>query len=505
MSSPDLPHLLKTATTLITGVSGFITRNPGSFADKVAQRFRATPAGGPLASLAKIMPGTSTQERLGQLERAPQSTRIRYLRELLAYRPEFTTYSSGNHTGPVLHLLTNSLPHTNSGYSLRSHGVLTALQDTDFDALAVTRLGYPVTVGQVAKTPVENVDAIPYRRLLPWVMPSSTLSTTHETARQLIDIARETDAWAIHTTTPFENALAAEEAARALGIPWIYEVRGEPELTWLSRFDSRDPMEVMTASDSSYFQGRRAQETALAMRADAVVALSQVSADQLAQRGVDPKKIVVVPNALDATLIGRSVDKHALRRELGLPDPAHGQGQLIGSVSAVVGYEGFDTLIRSLTHLPDATAVIVGDGTELPALKDLAHELGLEKRVIFPGRVSSTQAWKWYGALDVFLVPRRDTPVCRTVTPIKPLAALALGVPVVASDLPALREVTGNLGHYAEPENPQALADAVAAALQAEPVKATEFLKQRTWSSIGKIYEQLYSELKAQTTEGGSE
>ena len=48
----------------------------------------------------------------------------------------------------------------------------------------------------------------------------------------------------------------------------------------------------------------------------------------------------------------------------------------------------------------------------------------------------------WYQALDVFCVPRLDTPVCRLVTPIKPMTAMALGRPVVVSSLPALRELT---------------------------------------------------------------
>ncbi|WJY92785.1 GDP-mannose-dependent alpha-(1-6)-phosphatidylinositol monomannoside mannosyltransferase [Corynebacterium faecale] len=487
----EFPHLLKTATTLITGSGGFLLRNPGSFVEKVAQRFRESPLGAPLAAMIKRMPAVSDHERLGQLELAPQTARIRNLRSLLSHRPDHTPTFPGEHTGPVIHLLTNSLPHTNSGYSLRSHGVLTALRSVGVSALAVTRLGYPVTVGRLSRTQQELVEGIAYHRLLPWVMPNSSLSVVRHTAADLIRIARSTDAWAIHTTTPFENALAAEHAARELGIPWIYEVRGEPELTWLSRFDPATPLDVEQAAHSSLFQGRRLQETALAMRADAVVALSSVSAEQLAERGVDPEKITVIPNAVDSDLIGKSTDRDALREELGLPT-----GPLVGSVSAMVGYEGFDTLIESLAQLSDLTAILVGDGTELPALKQLAADCGVINRVIFPGRVPAVDAWKWYAALDVFVVPRKDTPVCRTVTPIKPLAALALGIPVVTSDLPALREVTGNLGVYAEADDPEALALAVNKALRAAPVDATDFLEQRTWDAIGQRYAEMYAELK---------
>ena len=50
--------------------------------------------------------------------------------------------------GRVLHLLTNSLPHTASGYAQRSHSILVAQQQAGWEVLAVTRLGYPVQVGK---------------------------------------------------------------------------------------------------------------------------------------------------------------------------------------------------------------------------------------------------------------------------------------------------------------------------------------------------------------------
>src|SRR5699024_4787124 len=77
------------------------------------------------------------------------------------------------------------------------------------------------------------------------------------------------------------------------------------------------------------------------------------------------------------------------------------------------------------------------------------------------GKQPATTIWKWYAALDIFVIPRKNQDVCRTVTPIKTLMAQANGVPVVASDLPALREVTGNKAIYFRAEYPQELAGAV--------------------------------------------
>ena len=91
----------------------------------------------------------------------------------------------------------------------------------------------------------------------------------------------------------------------------------------------------------------------------------------------------------------------------------------------------------------DIRCALVGDGVSRPGLVALAAELGLGRSVcVIPGRVDRSSAMNWYQALDVFCVPRLDTPVCRLVTPIKPMTAMALGRPVVVSSLPALRELT---------------------------------------------------------------
>ncbi|WIM72126.1 glycosyltransferase [Corynebacterium suedekumii] len=154
-----------------------------------------------------------------------------------------------------------------------------------------------------------------------------------------------------------------------------------------------------------------------------------------------------------------------------------------------------DTLIRSLEYLPeDYVVLIVGDGAARPELEALAKTLGLEDRVIFAGRQPSAGIWLWYAALDVFALPRRDTKVTRTVTPIKPLSAMALDVPVAASDLPALREVTGERATYVPAGDAQALASAIEKTKDARQ-NGPEWTRQRTWRANGERYQAMYERL----------
>src|SRR5699024_9043878 len=119
-----------------------------------------------------------------------------------------------------------------------------------------------------------------------------------------------------------------------------------------------------------------------------------------------------------------------------------------------VRYEGIDTLIRATPLLPaNYQVVIVGAGEHLNDLKKLAEELKVDERILFVGAVPEYEAMSWYHEIDIFCVPRIDSEVTRSVTPLKSLPASALKVPIVASDLPALREVTGGYACFFEPEN----------------------------------------------------
>ena len=201
----------------------------------------------------------------------------------------------------------------------------------------------------------------------------------------------------------------------------------------------------------------------MALRADHVLVLSNTQAEDMIARGVPAEKLTVVPNSVDQELLDLPRAPSRKREQLGLPD-----GFWVGSVTAIVDYEGLPTLLEAVRILRDqgvpAYAALVGDGVALPSLLERARQLGISDFVVAPGRLPPDEALLWYQALDVFTIPRRDTEVTRSVTPIKGLQAMALGIPLVVSDLPALTEVSSKDGQgvAVAPEDPQALAIALA-------------------------------------------
>jgi glycosyltransferase involved in cell wall biosynthesis len=481
---------------LVEGVVGDGTTGP-------AGRLRAAWAAGDVAAIR----GTTTRTRTERHVRDALLGQIALLEPdtdagATSSRPDRPAAKAGQIA--VHHHLTNSLPHTQSGYTLRSHAILTAQRAAGLRLSATTRAGYPLSIGALGARGTDLVDGVGYRRLVPRSLPADHRRRLDDGVDLLVRVLEKEQPDVVHATTPWTTGDAARAAAHRLGLPWVYEVRGLPEETWAASHATPEARDRATASER--YALIRAKETELAFAADHVVTLSGTMRDELVGRGVPPERIAVVPNAVDEALLTTpALSPAEARAELGLPVG----GAVIGTVSSIVGYEGLDTVLRTVAALRsrglDVSALIVGDGVARPGLLRLAEELGISEHAHLPGRVPRDVARTYIAALDVLTVPRRPDRVTRLVTPLKPLEAMAIGRPVVASDLPALAEVLSPLdggspaGLLVSPDDVDAWADAVAGLLEEGDRRESlvtagrEVASERTWSRLVTRYADVYA------------
>ena len=388
----------------------------------------------------------------------------------------------------ILHVVTNSLPVTQAGSTIRTHRIAGAQRDLGWDARVVTRPGYPVTHGDLRADDPQVLDGVSYHRLLPLVMPpEESLAPVY--AGLLGNLVDRLLPDVLHAASDQVNAAAAREVGRSRGIPVAYEARSFFEDTWLARHGGEDAREVDT------FRLLQQRHTDVLLAADVVTTLGTGMRDAIIARGVDPARVFITPNAVPMDFLDVR-DVRASRERLGVPSALW-----IGSVATINDDEGMDTLVEAIALLReagiDARGLIVGDGPGLVAVRALAHDLHVP--LISPGRVPVEEVKTWFDALDVFGLPRRDSSVYRLVTPLKPLEAQARGIPTVGSDLPAITEVLAPGSALVRPDDPRALAEALLPladpALRAEQgERARRWIAEtRTWPSVMEAYRSAYA------------
>ncbi|HEX8694179.1 MAG TPA: glycosyltransferase family 4 protein [Longimicrobium sp.] len=185
-------------------------------------------------------------------------------------------------------------------------------------------------------------------------------------------------------------ALAAERVARRLGVPFVFEVRDLWPESLLAAGGRRGP-------------GYRALDRIarrLYRRADRVVVLARGSATYLAERGVDPAKLVHVPNGVDAAAFAkvRRPERPGLTCVYtGAHGPANGLEAVLDAAERLRGRGG----IRFL---------LVGDGPSKAGLVDDAARRGLEN-VEFRSPVPKAAMPALLAEADAGLMVLREAPL----------------------------------------------------------------------------------------------
>ena len=73
-------------------------------------------------------------------------------------------------TGRVLHIVTNALPSTSAGYTVRTHQIAVAQRAAGMDPHVMTECGFPVAQGRLDARRTVDLDGVTYHRLLPLTM-----------------------------------------------------------------------------------------------------------------------------------------------------------------------------------------------------------------------------------------------------------------------------------------------------------------------------------------------
>ncbi|HSL75158.1 MAG TPA: glycosyltransferase family 1 protein [Ilumatobacteraceae bacterium] len=262
---------------------------------------------------------------------------------------------------------------------------------------------------------------------------------------------------------------------------------------------TRRPM-VLTIHDlqyltyPDYLSGRKRRYLSWAIprsvRSAAVVAVptEYVRRTVVDAFGTDPDRVVVVPHGIESTLGAAAPSEFELRRDHGL-----GSGRVLVFPAITHPHKGHRFLLEVMARHwkdPDLRLVLLGGAGSAESEVDAAvRRLGLERRVVRPGRVSDAARDGLIALADALVFPSEYEGFGAPV-----VEAMALGTPVVCSDQPALAEVVGDAG-LVLPRNIDAWADALDVVDRRAPEmrtaghrRAASFTAERSGAGLAAAY-----------------
>lgn len=219
-------------------------------------------------------------------------------------------------------------------------------------------------------------------------------------------------------------------------------------------------------------------------RASLIVSTNQWKCDQLVEKfHVPVERILVERNAVDAAGSDQ-VSKVEARAKLGL-DPA---ARYVVYTGQFYPWKGTDTLAEAAALVPDAQFVFVGGvDADFAASKERWERV---KNIRFTGQVSYSEAALWQKAADILVIPNtaKEEISAHYTSPMKLFEYMASGNPIVASDIPSIREVVDEtVVYFAQPDNAESFAQAIQEALS-DPLaaeraqRANDLAGEHTWA-----------------------
>lgn len=242
----------------------------------------------------------------------------------------------------------------------------------------------------------------------------------------------------LHAHAMFFCGISSVIVGKILKIPVFYEVRS----LW------------MLPKDSLYKTFIHKLSTKLVLKIELftmrlskkVFVINENLKDQLIDLGIKKEKLVVIKNAVNTTLISKNLSKI---KEGFVRDQI-----TLGYIGSITPYEGIPFMLRALQIINNNEKKIkliiygsVREAKELEVIKEKIKEYSLDRYVEYKGSINPSEVYKAYQEIDVIVNPRLKNKITDTVTPLKPLEAMAYKKIFIGSDVGGIKDLLSNCDH----------------------------------------------------------
>lgn len=229
----------------------------------------------------------------------------------------------------------------------------------------------------------------------------------------------------IHSNT-FVPTLAGEVICRTLNLPHlatIHDVYLQTDREFWKKWSSQNEVSFLSKNIGYLFE-----KLILKLPFTKVHTVSQTSKKDLIKAGMQPEKIFVVPNGINREEYRISIKKKPFQ---------------ICYIGRILFYKNLDTVIKAfkkmVSNQPLSKFVIAGKGPYEQNLKELTSRLGLEKNILFAGRISNREKLQLLAESQLMVQPSLVEGFGITV-----IESFCCGTPVLASNVMPLPELVKN-------------------------------------------------------------
>ncbi|MCG2429979.1 glycosyltransferase family 4 protein [Aequorivita xiaoshiensis] len=400
----------------------------------------------------------------------------------------------------VLHILYQSLPQV-SGSSIRSRDTLMSQKNIGLDVVAITS----DFQGSVDGGKEDIINGIRYIRT---TSRKETVITDNKKgvlvqlkklfsivsfSYKLFNCVKREKPDVLHAHAMFYCGIPAILIGKLKKIPVVYEFRS----LWM--FQNKTTKK--TKLDLLVENFLVSLETFTLKQVDAAVFLNDDLRTYFESKGNKFKNSYVVNNAVNLAHIEELTSKNAQsenRKEL-----------VFGYIGTLTAYEGIEFLVECFQELNDLgiknKLLIYGDGISREAIIDVINSRPDIDTIKYLGKVSPNDIPQAFSGIDVVVNPRLNNDVTQSVTPLKPLEAMAYKKLFIGSDVGGILALISpnKNGFIFKSENKESLKNIIKRILQLSDDEKSQVLEnalmfvqqEKSWQKNALMYEKLYNSL----------
>lgn len=400
----------------------------------------------------------------------------------------------------VLHVLYQSLPQV-SGSSIRSRDILMSQKEIGIDVVAITS-GFQ---GSVDGDKEDLINGIRYIRTSTRKETAITDSKKSVIAQlkkflaiipfaiKLYRCVKKEKPDLLHAHAMFYCGVPAVLIGKLKNIPVVYEFRS----LWV--FQNKNTQK--SGLEVSLEKFLLSIEKFTLKRADAAVFLNEDLRRYFEEKKKAFKNSYVINNGVNLSFIRQLISE--------APNRASNDTLVFGYIGTLTAYEGIEFMIETFQELYDEgiknSLLIYGKGISEDAIIEIINKRPDIDTIKYMGSIDPSEVYKAYLGLDVIVNPRLMNDITNSVTPLKPLEAMAYGKYFIGSNVGGITALVqhGHTGYIFQAENKNSLKSHVKFLLKTSEKQRAALLKnaleyvqrEKSWNKNALHYKEIYQSL----------